>query len=51
MRKKWLPVIACSMILTLTACGMQENKRSGENECRDSYRRGRISGVSKNGLY
>lgn len=35
MRKKWLPVIACSMILTLTACGMQENKRSENYESND----------------
>ena len=35
MRKKWLPVIACSIILTLTACGMQENKRSEDYESND----------------
>lgn len=35
MRKKWLPVIACSMILMLTACGMQENKRSEDYESND----------------
>ena len=35
MRKKWLPVIACSMLLTLTACGMQENKRSENYESND----------------
>lgn len=35
MRKKWLPVIACSTILTLTACGMQENKRSEDYESND----------------
>ena len=35
MRKKWIQVIACGMILTLTACGMQENKRSEDYESND----------------
>lgn len=35
MRKKLLPVIACSVVLVLTACGMPQNKNAGERNRND----------------
>lgn len=35
MRKKLLPVIACSVVLVLTACGMPQNKNAGEHNRND----------------
>lgn len=42
MRKKILPVIACSVVLVLTACGMPQNKNAGERNRNDDSQSGEM---------